>query len=35
VLEAGRILEQGSHDELLREAGRYAELFELQAKGYR
>jgi ATP-binding cassette subfamily B protein len=35
VLEAGRILEQGSHDKLLREAGRYAELFELQAKGYR
>ncbi len=35
VLEAGGILEQGSHDELLRKAGRYAELFELQAKGYR
>jgi len=35
VLEAGQILEQGSHDELLRKAGRYAELFELQAKGYR
>ncbi len=35
VLEAGRVLEQGNHDELLKQAGRYAELFELQARGYR
>jgi ATP-binding cassette subfamily B protein len=35
VLEKGRILEIGSHDELLLQHGRYAELFELQAMGYR
>jgi len=35
VLENGRIKEHGSHEELLALAGRYAELFELQAAGYR
>jgi ATP-binding cassette subfamily B protein len=35
VLEEGKILEQGSHQDLLRRQGRYAELFELQAAGYR
>jgi ATP-binding cassette subfamily B protein len=35
VLEHGAILEQGSHADLLRQRGRYAELFELQAAGYR
>ena len=35
VLEHGRILEQGSHEQLLALGGRYAELFELQAAGYR
>lgn len=35
VLEDGAILEQGTHDDLVRERGRYAELFELQAAGYR
>ena len=35
VLEGGRILEQGSHAQLLALGGRYAELFELQAAGYR
>lgn len=35
VLEDGRVLERGSHEELLRQGGRYAELFELQASGYR
>ncbi len=35
VLEAGRIIEQGSHDELVARGGVYAELFELQAAGYR
>jgi ATP-binding cassette subfamily B protein len=34
VLEGGRILEQGSHDELLARGGRYARLFSLQAQGY-
>ena len=34
VLEKGELLEQGSHEELIRKNGRYAELFRLQAKGY-
>ena len=35
VLENGTIVEQGSHDELIRVGGRYAEMFELQAANYR
>ncbi|KKC38054.1 ABC transporter ATP-binding protein [Devosia epidermidihirudinis] len=35
VLENGRILESGSHEDLVAMRGRYAELFELQAAGYR
>jgi ATP-binding cassette subfamily B protein len=35
VLEHGRVLEEGTHDELLALSGRYAELFNLQAAGYR
>ena len=35
VLEGGRVLESGSHAELVARGGRYAELFELQAAGYR
>ena len=35
VLEGGKIAEQGSHSELLKNAGRYAEMFELQAANYR
>lgn len=35
VLEHGAILEMGSHEELLDRRGRYAELFDLQAAGYR
>ncbi|MDB5523069.1 MAG: transporter ATP-binding protein [Rhizobium sp.] len=35
VLENGGILEGGTHVELLARGGRYAELFELQAAGYR
>jgi len=35
VLEDGKVLEEGSHDELLAKEGRYAELFGLQASGYR
>ena len=34
VLREGRIIERGSHDELLRANGPYARLFELQARGY-
>ncbi len=35
VLEHGRIVEQGSHRQLVALGGKYAELFELQAAGYR
>jgi ATP-binding cassette subfamily B protein len=35
VIAGGRVAEVGSHDELLRARGRYAQLFELQAAGYR
>jgi len=35
VLADGRIEASGSHEELLAQSGRYAELFELQAAGYR
>jgi ATP-binding cassette subfamily B protein len=35
VLENGQIVEQGSHYQLVELGGKYAELFELQAAGYR
>jgi ATP-binding cassette subfamily B protein len=35
VLDRGRIVERGSHEELMRLEGRYAHLFTLQARGYR
>ncbi|MGZ3810299.1 MAG: ABC transporter ATP-binding protein [Mucilaginibacter sp.] len=35
VLEKGELIEIGSHEELLIKGGRYAELFYLQAMGYR
>jgi ATP-binding cassette, subfamily B, bacterial len=35
MLEQGRIVEQGTHTELLAFGSKYAELFELQAAGYR
>ena len=34
VMEKGEIKEQGSHEELLKNDGQYAELFHLQAAGY-
>lgn len=34
VLHAGQIVESGSHDELMAQGGRYAELFRLQAAAY-
>ncbi len=35
VLAGGRVVERGSHEELMRQDGRYAHLFSLQARGYR
>jgi ATP-binding cassette, subfamily B, bacterial len=35
VLHDGEVLEEGTHEELLALRGQYAELFELQAAGYR
>ena len=34
-LEEGHATEAGTHDELVAGGGRYAELFTLQASGYR
>jgi len=35
VIQEGRILERGSHDQLMALNGHYAHLFQLQARGYR
>jgi len=35
VLADGRVIEHGTHDELMMNKGRYARLFNLQAEGYR
>lgn len=34
VLEQGRVIEQGSHDELMKEGGRYRTMFDLQASRF-
>ncbi len=34
VLDAGQVVETGTHDELMAAGGRYAELFTLQSEGY-
>jgi ATP-binding cassette subfamily B protein len=34
VLDRGRLVEQGRHDELLAGAGRYADLYRIQADAY-
>ena len=34
VMAGGEILEEGSHEELVRLGGRYARLFSIQAAGY-
>ena len=35
VLDDGKIIEQGSHFELLKQGGKYAHLFNLQAEKYK
>ncbi|MDB2551235.1 ABC transporter ATP-binding protein/permease [Paracoccus sp. (in: a-proteobacteria)] len=35
VVEDGHVLDEGTHDELVAREGRYRELFDLQAQGYR
>jgi ATP-binding cassette subfamily B protein len=35
VLNSGKIIEEGDHQQLLAKDGVYAELFNLQAKGYK
>jgi ATP-binding cassette subfamily B protein len=35
VLQGGRLAEQGTHEALVAQRGLYAELFQLQAAGYR
>ncbi len=35
MLENGRVIEHGSHDELMKRNGQYAEMFNLQAEKYR
>lgn len=35
VLDRGRILEEGDHGQLMAVGGRYADLFDVQARGYR
>ncbi len=35
VIERGRIIERGSHEQLMEQGGQYAHLFSLQARGYK
>jgi len=35
VLEAGRLVEEGNHHDLVEQGGRYAAMFEMQAASYR
>jgi ATP-binding cassette, subfamily B, bacterial len=35
VLKGGKIIEEGSHEELIAHGGTYAQLFEIQAQSYR
>jgi ATP-binding cassette subfamily B protein len=35
VLQQGALVEEGTHEELVARGGLYAELFRMQAQGYR
>jgi ATP-binding cassette subfamily B protein len=35
VLEGGRLVEEGTHEQLVALSGRYANMFEMQAASYR
>ena len=35
MLEDGQVIEQGTHDDLIRQDGSYARMFKLQAEKYR
>lgn len=35
VVDKGQVIEQGSHEQLMKLGGKYAQLFKLQAKGYK
>ena len=35
VIDRGRIVERGSHEQLMAQHGPHAQLFSLQARGYR
>jgi ABC-type multidrug transport system fused ATPase/permease subunit len=35
VIDEGKVIELGTHEQLVKAGGRYAHLFELQAAGYR
>jgi len=35
MMEKGRIIESGNHDELMANGGKYAQMFNLQAEKYR
>jgi ATP-binding cassette subfamily B protein len=35
VLSGGKVVETGSHQELMTEQGLYAELYDMQARAYR
>lgn len=35
VMDRGKIIEYGSHEELMKHKGLYKEMFEIQAEGYR